>query len=227
MAVASVRHTVILLGALLVVSVLGAINRPISEWPHELSKPGARPLLYLRILALQWLWAGYVWLGVRRAGGEFRALVNAAPFTGRRWLQYTSVGVAGFLSWLVLGGVLGAVLRPSPEHLRGLQSMMPQTAAERFLWIGFAFSASIGEEIVYRGYLLSQFRALTGSALAAVVLQAVTYGGAHLALPLEMVASVVLLGLLLGAIALWQKSLVPAMILHMGTGLMAIVASGP
>jgi membrane protease YdiL (CAAX protease family) len=105
--------------------------------------------------------------------------------------------------------------------------MLPHTSQERVLWIGFALTAAVCEEIVYRGYLLSQFRAVTGSTLAAVVLQAAAYGAAHLALPIEMVASVGMLGLLLGLIAAWQKSLVSAMILHAGTGLMAIAASQP
>lgn len=226
-AVGSAGHTAGLLLALLVLSVLGAVRSPMSVWPQELSRPGARPLLYLRIVVLQWVWAAYVWFGVRRAGGSLRALIDASPWTARRWLQYATVGVGGFISWLVLGAGLGAILRPSAEQLRGLQSMLPQTPQERLLWIGFVLSAAFCEEVVYRGYLFRQFRAVTGSALAAVVLQAAAYGAAHLALPIEMVASVGLLGLLLGAIAVWRKSLVPVMILHAGTGLMAIAASRP
>ena len=225
-AVASPAHTAGLLLALLVLSV-GGFRHPMSEWPQELSVPGARTLLYLQILALQWVWAGYVWLGVRRAQGGVRELIDASPWTARRWLRYAVVGVGGFIVWLVVAAGLGAILRPSVEQLRGLQSMLPHTPQERLLWIAFAVSAAICEEVVYRGYLFRQFRAATGSALAAVVLQAAAYGAAHLALPMEMVVSVGLLGILLGAIAVWQKSLVPAMILHAGTGLMALAASGP
>jgi membrane protease YdiL (CAAX protease family) len=104
--------------------------------------------------------------------------------------------------------------------------MLPQVPLERALWVGFALSAAICEEMVYRGYLFRQFRVLTGSTLAAVLLQAAAYGSAHLVLPIGMVLSVALLGVLLGALAVWQKSLIPGMILHTGTGLLAIVASG-
>ena len=45
-------------------------------------------------------------------------------------------------------------------------------------------------------------------------------------LPTAMVVSVGLLGLLLGTIAAWQRSLVPGMILHVAVGLMAVAASG-
>ena len=41
-----------------------------------------------------------------------------------------------------------------------------------------------------------------------------------------MIASVALLGLYLGALAVWQKSLVPGMIAHVGIGLAAVATPG-
>lgn len=225
--VASTRHAVLLLLALMVVAVQGAVRSPMSEWPRTLSAPGARSLLYLEILALQWVWAAYVWFGVRRAGGGLRALIDDVPWTVRRWLRYVAIGLAGLIVWIVLGAGLGAILRPSAEQLHGLQAMLPQTSEERLLWMGFVLSAAICEEVVYRGYLLRQFNAAAGSQLVAVVLQAVIYSCAHLTLGMPMVVSVGLLGVLLGLIAVWQRSLVPCMIVHLGTGLMAIVGPVP
>jgi len=102
--------------------------------------------------------------------------------------------------------------------------MLPHTSGERLLWVAFALSG-ICEEVVYRGYLMRQFSAFAGNRVVAVLLQAVIYGSGHLALTLEMVVSVALLGVFLGVIAFWQKSLVPGMILHSGTGLTAIIGS--
>jgi membrane protease YdiL (CAAX protease family) len=226
-AVAAPAHTVVFLLAMLALSIFGAMRSPMAAWSQELSIPGARSLLYVRIIALQLVWVAYVWFGVRRRGGTVRALLDNSPLTARRWLRYVLVGLAALVFWLVVSAGLGTILRPSEAHLRGLQSMLPHTAAERLLWVAFALSAAICEEIVYRGYLFRQFRAASSRTLVALVLQAATYAAAHLVLPVEMVVSVGLLGLLLGAIAVWQKSLVPAMILHTGTGLMAILASGP
>jgi hypothetical protein len=56
--VASTRHTVFLLLALLAVSVQAAMGRAMEEWPRTLSAPGDRLRLYLEILTLQWAWAG-------------------------------------------------------------------------------------------------------------------------------------------------------------------------
>jgi membrane protease YdiL (CAAX protease family) len=104
--------------------------------------------------------------------------------------------------------------------------MLPHTTPERTLWVAFALTAGVCEEVVYRGYLLQQFRALTGSTLAALVLQTVCYTLTHLALPPQMLIGVVVLGLLLGGLAVWQKSLVPGMILHVGVGLVAMISPG-
>jgi uncharacterized protein len=104
-------------------------------------------------------------------------------------------------------------------------AMLPHTSEERLLWVAFALSAGICEEIVYRGYLMRRFSAFVGNRSAAVLLQAVVYGSAHLALPLELVAPVALLGVLLGAVAVWRRSLVPGMFLHSCTGLLAIIGS--
>jgi membrane protease YdiL (CAAX protease family) len=223
--VASTRHTVLLVLALLAMSVQAARDRPMAQWPRTLSEPGARSLLYVWILGLQWVWAGYVWFGLRRAGTSLRTLIDEGPWTPTRWLRYAAVGFAGFIFWMVFQAGLGSILRPSPEQLRGVAAMLPHTAGERLLWVAFALCAGILEEIVYRGYLMRQFGVLTGNLPLALLLQAALYGCGHLALPLEMVVSVALLGVLLGAIAVWQKSLVPGMILHTGTGLMAIVGS--
>jgi hypothetical protein len=104
--------------------------------------------------------------------------------------------------------------------------MLPHAPFERVLWVGFALTAGLCEELVYRGYLLKQFKALTDSTLAAIVLQALVYGLAHLVLPAQVGVSVGLLGVLLGVLAVWQRSLVPSMILHVGVGLAAMAGAG-
>jgi len=154
-----------------------------------------------------------------------RALIDDSRWTGLRWLRYLGIGIAAWLAWMAIGSGLGAVLRPDAEQLRGIQAMLPQAPFERVLWVGFALTAALCEELVYRGYLLKQFKALTDSTLAAIVLQALVYGLVHLVLPAQMAVSVGLLGVLLGALAVWQRSLVPGIILHVGVGLAAMAGS--
>jgi hypothetical protein len=197
-----------------------------TEWVRTLASPGARTVLYVRIVLLQLLWVGYVWLGMRRSGTSLHALTDTSPWTASRGFRLVGIGIAACLVWILIAGGLGTVLRPSPEQLAGLRAMLPHSGVERLWWSGFALSAGVCEELVYRGYLLRQFRALTHSALAALALQATAYALAHLVLPAPMIASVALLGLYLGALAVWQKSLVPGMIAHVGIGLAAVATPG-
>lgn len=222
-AVASVRHTIGLLLALLVIMAWGAIHSPISEWPTALAVPQARILLYLRIVAVQCLWVGYVWLGMRHSTISMRTLIDGSSWSGPRWLRYLGIGIAGWITYLALGAGLSKVFHPSLEALRGLQAMLPHSTVERAMWAAFAVTAGVCEEVVYRGYLLRQFQAWTGSTFAALVLQALCYSLVHVILPLQMLAGVIVLGLLLGGLAVWQKSLVPGMILHVGVGLAVLL----
>ena len=136
------------------------------------------------------------------------------------------IGVVGWVLYLVIAAGLSKMLHPSLEAMRGLEAMLPKVAVERAVWAAFALTAGVCEEIVYRGYLLRQFRALTGSTFAALILQALCYSVVHLVLPIPMVIGVGVLGLLLGGVAVWQKSLVPCMVLHVGVGLAAMVQPG-
>jgi membrane protease YdiL (CAAX protease family) len=103
--------------------------------------------------------------------------------------------------------------------------MFPTTPIEQALWVVFSLSAGFCEEVVYRGYLFRQFHTLTGSLAAALLLQTVAFGMAHLVLPLALVMSVSALALLLGGLAIWQKSLIPGMIMHAALGLFGAFAS--
>lgn len=221
-AVASMFHTLGLLLAILLLAI-AALRSPVSEWPGTLASPDARLLLYLRILIVQWMLVGYIWLGIRRSQTTLRRLIDDSRWTFRRWLLYLAVGLGGFILYLVVGNGLSAMLNPNPEALRGVQAMLPHTSTEKGLWAAFALTAGVSEEVVYRGYLLRQFHALTGSALLALVLQALCYTMVHIALPLQMLVGVIVLGLLLGGLAVWQKSLVPGMILHVAVGLVALL----
>lgn len=211
---------------MLAIAILGAIQSPISEWPTTLARPHARVLLYVRILVLQWLWVGYVRFGMRHSATSMRTLVDDSRWTLLHWLRYLAIGFAGWVAYLAIGAGLSKMLHPSAEALRGLAAMLPHSPAERTLWAAFAVSAGVCEEIVYRGYLMRQFQALTGNRFVAVVLQALCYGLVHLAFPVQMLVGVLALGLLLGGIAVWQKSLVPGMILHVAVGLVAILQPG-
>lgn len=224
---ASPLHTIALVVFLLLVSLQVSLASPLERWPRELAEPGARALLYARVAGLQLVVAAYVGWSIRRSGGSLRRVVEGAPWTPGRWARYTTVGLGGLLLWLIIQSGLALLLKPTPEQLLGVAAMLPHSPSERILWAAFVLCTAACEELVYRGYLMRQLRVFTGRRLPALLIQACLYSLGHLGLSPQIAASVAILGILLGAVTLWQRSLVPATILHVGTGLIAIVASGP
>ena len=222
-AVATVRHTVILLLFLFFIAVREIVQGTVARWPTTLTSSHERIMFYLKVIVLQLALSVYVWIGLRRSGNSMWNIVDASPLSWRRWLRYFVIGAAGWLVYSVVGAPLSKLFVPVPEDLRGLQAMLPHSPVERALWAAFAVCVGICEELIYRGYLLQQFRSWTRSSAAAVVLQALCYSLVHLALPPQMLVGVLLLGTLLGGIAVWQRSLLPGMILHVGVGLAALV----
>jgi len=89
----------------------------------------------------------------------------------------------------------------SAGELHHLQSLVPNGVFEKATWLVLSVSAAFREEFIDRGYLQQQFHRLAGRLSTAVVLQALVFGAAHLALPREIAVSVMFLGMLLGGLA--------------------------
>jgi len=86
-----------------------------------------------------------------------------------------------------------------------------------------AFSAGFCEEIVFRSYFLLQFRALTNSAVTAVILQAALFGVAHFYEGPWPVVKISFYGMLFGVVALWRRNLRPGIIAHVWSDVFGIV----
>jgi hypothetical protein len=174
-------------------------------------------------LAVQWGLLGFILLGLRRRVISPRQLMDDARWTLRRLGIYFFLALAAGVAWAICQNLLGVLLKAGPEQIRRiLQAFMPHGAVENALWILLALSAGFCEEIIYRGYLLRQFRCWTGSIPLAIALQATLFGFAHAAMPWQMVVTSACYGLLLGGLAAWRRSLVPGMLLHAGFDLLVL-----
>ena len=95
-----------------------------------------------------------------------------------------------------------------------MNALLTQSLIEILLWIALSVSAGICEEIVFRGYFQKQFHALTGSLVAAVLIQAVLFGAGHAYQGIKQVAVITVLGVLYGVLAAWRRTLRPGMLAH-------------
>lgn len=223
--IASRLHTAIVL-LILCVLAAGGILRTL-RGSHELVGPAGRLPLYASILAIQLLLFWFVRTGMRRSGYSVVTLIDPSPRSAARWIRYLGIAVAAWILWMIFGGVLGSFLKPSQAELTALQQFLPHGGLEKLCWVVFSAGANSCEEVLYRGYLLRQFRALTGSPTIALFLQTVVFAMGHLALGVPIAISVSLLALWLGALALWQKSLLPSIIVHVSISLFGGLAFSP
>jgi sodium transport system permease protein len=155
---------------------------------------------------------------------------------GRRWLGLTAPSgraVAGAVligasAWYLLTVVAAVqeLVAPMPAALRaGLEEMIGPGAGPLAAALAvYALTPGICEELLCRGALLSAVRTRLGPA-AAVGVTALLFAALHLS-PYRFVPQL-LLGLSLGAITVWSRSVVPAMIVHaLNNGAVVVLSRG-
>jgi len=217
--IASKLHTAGLL--LIIVAFALSSGLLLSHQSTETLQQFGNPRIYCISLASEWVMFAYLLLGLRRQVKTVRELIDESPWTVGRWTLYVAIAIGTALVWMVCGFVIAKALRLGPHELGNLRSLLPHSTTEKAIWLVLAASAGFCEEFVYRGYLQQQFSRWTGRVYIGVVLQAVMYGVAHAALPWKLIVLVTCLGLLLGGVAAWRKSLVPGMLLHASFDLLA------
>ena len=217
-AIAPVWHTVVILLFFVAISFAGA--RGIQSGIQA----RGRAVLYVVMIAQQWLTVAFIWYGVSRRG------VRMADLVGGRWarpadlLRDIGIGIA-FLIICGFGamGVIEHLLRVVPNP--AVRQILPQTPAEDVLWVVVALGAGFNEELVYRGYLQRQFTVLTRTVAGGIALQAIVFGFSHGYQGWRSMLGIVVLGGMLGLLAHWRRSLRPGMIAHaMQDGLVGLFA---
>lgn len=127
-------------------------------------------------------------------------------------LRDVGIATAFLVSANIVLAAFGRLMHAAPNH--AVKDLLPRTEAETLVFLLLAFTAAFCEEIVYRGYLQTQFAAWTGSWVAATALQGVIFGVTHAWQGSGMVIAISLYGCLFGLLARWRQSLRPGMIAH-------------
>jgi uncharacterized protein len=220
---ASRWHTALLVYMMLFVAVAGTwlskTGAPVS--PHENASPIRG--VYLPTIGVEWMLALYV-ARIGREANALPSLLGERWTTGRRALEDLLIAAAVFV--LVEGSeMLAARLFGTGRNVTVL-AMLPHTAAEHAVWFAFSASAGFCEELVYRGYLQTQFAAFTGSVGFAVFIQAVLFGVAHCQQGLGPALRFAFYGMIFGIVARTRRSLLPCVAAHIGIDLAAGLLSG-
>jgi uncharacterized protein len=214
--VASYTHTLALL-----VLMFGSLAVPYFLQRHAVSAltdggVSLRPNLipgYLESLAFDWGIFSYAWLGVKQKGG------NLATLTAGRWrrvgelLRDVGVAIPFWVVWELVAHGASMLLVPDPGRMTDVW-ITPRGIFEVGLWIAVSCSAGFCEEVIFRGYLLKQFGALTKRLWAGLLLQAVAFGAIHPFKGWRYMVVVSILGALYGLLAVWRRDLKAGMLAH-------------
>ncbi len=211
-------HTLVIVAVYFAVSALSSPSQ-LATRVHV-----GRPTFYAISIAMGWLTVGFVWLGLRLRGLRLWSLVGQNAWNWKPLLR--DLGIA--LAFLVIANVLLLVVAVL-MHTRTntiVRQMLPHTSLETAMFGAVAITAGVGEELVFRGYLLNQFRAMTSSTLSGVLMQGFVFGASHGYQGGKPMLLVGVYGIMFGALAWWRRSLRPGMFAHvMHDAITGIVAA--
>jgi len=206
-----------ILGAVLVV-VLALIN-PARAWisairdDDQTSAPSVQRFAVL--VAYEWLLTGWCGVVVIRAQSGFRAFgllpVRADDFFS--WCILVIILDFLALALLAVFSLLRLLPSPTPETYR----MTPRNRVQRiFAILLLAPTAGLCEEMLYRGYLLSELTRLSHSLLLGIVISSVAFGLLHSDQGSARVIFLSITGALLTFPVIALGSLYPSIALHAG-----------
>jgi membrane protease YdiL (CAAX protease family) len=178
----------------------------------QLAGHGMAIHIYLAMIFMECALFYFCWSGVRSYGGTLRTL------SGGRWSSWKDIiaDLAIVLPfWLLWEGIAYAVQwLLGASDAKSISDLLPQSLLEIILWIVLSIAAGVCEEIAFRGYLQQQLHAVSGSATAAVLGQAVLFGMAHSYQGWKQVIAISVLGVPFGMLAVWRNNLRANMIAH-------------
>jgi uncharacterized protein len=202
---APVPHLMAVVVLLLSVSV--ATSQWGSDWKPAEHRPHAIIRLYLCVVAVEWTLLLFVlWRWPWRPDSRWR----------RPRAVLADMATAALFCAVWIGVAKALVFVLGPDNWPSQSAFLPHGWLEAAAWILLAANAAFCEEIIYRGYLLEQFRLRTGSAIVAILCQGVLFGASHGYQGLNNMILISVFGVLYGLLVQWRKSLNPGMWAHAG-----------
>jgi membrane protease YdiL (CAAX protease family) len=212
-------HTLIIVGILLTLSIAQAHR------VDALTQRHSHLPTYIATMVYEWILVGIVWLGIRGRGIRLRDLVGGRWKSPEDVLIDVGIGLGFWVSLLLVNAAVSFALgeisldpaknmEHAKETWKTLSFLAPQGLREIIFFAALSVTAGFCEELVFRGYLQKQFHAATRNALAGIALQGFFFGLAHGYQGLKHMVVIAVLGILLGTLAFWRKSLRPGIIAH-------------
>jgi len=223
--VAPVWHTIVLLLLLSIPVALGVL-RLING---SAAPPQAGPIhpanlwkFYAQTLIYEWILVGVVWIGIRLKQIKLQELIGGRWPTIGHALADLIIGAAICVTMFYLGDELGEWLKPANGDGNSI-NVVPQDSLEMALWVALSVTAGVVEEVVFRGYLQTQFVRFGMPLILAIFAQTFVFAAGHIYEGLFSVTVIAAYGVLLGLLAAGLRSLRPLIIGHVMFDIVAVL----
>jgi membrane protease YdiL (CAAX protease family) len=153
------------------------------------------------------------WLGLMVGWDEFGlAAMGLLSFDPRTVMVWTGGLMVG--AFFLLGGFLVFRRSMGIQEAPFLEQLLPKTRKEKLVFVGLSFSAGVGEELAYRGFLVPALVLVFGSIWGAVLLSSLVFGILHAYQGWLGMVRTALLGVVLATSFVVTGSLWPAILAH-------------
>jgi uncharacterized protein len=179
-------------------------------------KPNAKMKAYIETILLQWSLCGavlLVWLWKARSF----AVLGLDVIWNQRFIlaNLFVIAACAFLvwQWLQVRKLRGNIPDSLRNQLKSIAEILPDTSADRKLFMVLAVTAGICEEILYRGFLMWYVESYAGF-IPAIVISILVFGLAHAYQGRAGILKTGAMGALLVGIYVVSGSLLGPIILH-------------
>jgi hypothetical protein len=201
------------------IAVLGVLSAGNAHSSYGAYSGQAHTRIYIATIVYEWIFTGYVWWGLSRAGLKLRELIGGRWQSVEDFLLDVALSIGVWIgTWIVLAMIAIAMGMDHTVNLeearRRLAFLAPQSGLEVALWICLSATAGFCEEVLFRGYFQMQFTRLLRNRWAALVVVSALFGLGHGYEGAQRMLLIALLGLSFGLMSIARKSLRPAMMAH-------------
>ncbi|HEV8718871.1 MAG TPA: CPBP family intramembrane glutamic endopeptidase, partial [Candidatus Binatia bacterium] len=191
--------------------------------PGSLLNAYSRPgfvLHWVIVLGLHWIGVLVVVFFLRQGGATVSTIGLGTPTT-----QVSAV--FGILLLLGVGFLVFRVYSSHGDILTPIGAKLPlqyvSTTFERGCWIAISLSAGFCEELVYRGFGIAALKHLGVPLWGAIIASSISFMFIHGIGPIPLMAGPFVGGIGFAIIYVVSKGLLPVMVIHAGSDLLAIL----
>ena len=208
--IASARHTIIMVGILLIFSISGYLSNTSSG--NSISAT-SKIMLYLMVAFGEWALLYYMWVGIKNK--KRISLINLISNKDKLEFKLNDF-LIGFSFWVAANLILFLVkyLLNLPIVSNSNENLLPQNYIEYASFFILSLSAGFCEEVIYRGYFQKQFTAIFNNRWLAILLQGILFGISHGYQGIKYVVILCVYGVLFGLLVHYARNLKPAIVAH-------------